>query len=98
MSSRQKTLLFLALVAVIGFLGSVETASAQCAMCVTALEQNGGKLAGGFNRAILFLLVMPYLVFGSIALFWYWKHYRVKAAIRADGAAQVPILLEQTGS
>jgi hypothetical protein len=98
MSSRQKVVLFLALVAILGFLGSVETASAQCAMCVTALEQNGGKIAGGFNRAILFLLVMPYLVFGSIALVWYWKHHKAGAAVRAEGGAANPILLGQTGS
>ena len=43
-----------------------DTASAQCSMCVTALEQNP-EVAAGFNRAILFLLAMPYAVFGSLA-------------------------------
>ena len=46
---------------------SVESASAQCAMCRTALDQEGGQVAAGFNRGILFLLAMPYVVFGSIA-------------------------------
>ena len=51
--------------ALAGFLTGVsDDAHAQCAMCVTALEQNGGELAAGFNRGILFLLGMPYLVFG----------------------------------
>jgi hypothetical protein len=50
-----------------------DTASAQCAMCVTALEQNGGAMAAGFNRGILFLLGMPYLVFTAIGAMWYWK-------------------------
>lgn len=50
-----------------------DTASAQCAMCVTALEQNGGAMAAGFNRGILFLLGMPYLVFTAIGAAWYWK-------------------------
>jgi len=45
--------------------------SAQCAMCVTALEQNGGEMAAGFNRGILFLLGMPYLVFTAIGASWY---------------------------
>ena len=49
------------------------TASAQCAMCVTALEQNGGEMAAGFNRGILFLLGMPYLVFTAIGASWYLK-------------------------
>ena len=48
-------------------------ASAQCAMCVTALEQNGGAMAAGFNRGILFLLGMPYLVFTAIGASWYLK-------------------------
>ena len=38
--------------------------SAQCSMCRTALEQNE-EAAAGFNRAILFLLAMPYAVFAS---------------------------------
>ena len=51
-------------------------ASAQCAMCVTALEQNGGEMAAGFNRGILFLLGMPYLVFTAIGASWYSKRRR----------------------
>lgn len=50
--------------------------SAQCAMCVTALEQNGGEMAAGFNRGILFLLGMPYLVFMAIGASWYAKRRR----------------------
>ncbi|HXV59636.1 MAG TPA: hypothetical protein VEK15_02995 [Vicinamibacteria bacterium] len=59
-----------ALLLVLGCLVVVDSALAQCAMCRTALEQNG-ELAAGFNRGILFLLSMPYLVFGSIAVAWY---------------------------
>lgn len=50
-----------------------DPALAQCAMCRTALEQNGGAIAGGFNNAILFLLAMPYLVFAVVGGTWYWK-------------------------
>jgi len=53
-----------------------ELASAQCAMCRAALEQNGGQIAAGFNRGILFLLGMPYLVFGTIGASWAWKRRR----------------------
>lgn len=42
-----------------------ESASAQCSMCRTALEQNP-EAAAGFNRAILFLLLMPYTIFGAL--------------------------------
>ena len=47
------------------------TASAQCPMCVRALEQNGGEMAAGFNRGILFLLGMPYLVFTAIGVAYF---------------------------
>ena len=50
-----------------------DAASAQSAMCVTALEQNGGEMAAGFNRGILFLLGMPYFVFTAIGISWYRK-------------------------
>jgi hypothetical protein len=73
-----KMLAILALALAVVLLG--ENAFAQCAMCRTALEQDGGRLALGFNRAILFLLGMPYLVFFSIAGSWYWK--RRRASIR----------------
>jgi len=56
-------------------------AFAQCAMCRTALDQEGGQVAAGFNRAILFLLAMPYVVFGSIAGSWYWKRRKSGGAL-----------------
>ena len=55
-----------------------DTAWAQCAMCRTALEQEGGQVAAGFNRAILFLLGMPYIVFASIAASYYWKRRKAE--------------------
>ncbi len=66
----------------------VETASAQCAMCRTALDQEGGRVAAGFNRGILFLLAMPYLVFGSIAGSWYWKRRKSGGALGTEGPAE----------
>jgi hypothetical protein len=66
----------------------VETASAQCAMCRTALDQEGGRVAAGFNRGILFLLAMPYLVFGSIAGSWYWKRRKSGGALGTESPAE----------
>ena len=59
-------------------------ASAQCSMCRTALEQNS-EVAAGFNRAILFLLAMPYAVFASGAGYVLWS--RRRRARQAAGAA-----------
>lgn len=63
-----------------------ETAEAQCAMCRTALEQNP-EAAAGFNRAILFLLLMPYAVFGALTAF----HLRTRRrAAAAPAATPIP--------
>lgn len=55
-----------------------ETAEAQCSMCRTALEQNPDA-AAGFNRAILFLLLMPYTVFGALTAFYLHTRRRTAA-------------------
>ncbi len=60
-----------------------ESASAQCSMCRTALEQNP-EAAAGFNRAILLLLAAPYAVFGSVA------GYVVYTRRRARGGSTPP--------
>lgn len=48
---------------------------AQCAMCKGAIsekvsdgESNFGE---GINKGILYLLAFPYMIFGTIAFFWY---------------------------
>ena len=69
------------LVALLAAFVFADSALAQCAMCRTALDQEGGQVAAGFNRAILFLLAMPYVVFGSIAGSWYWKRRKSGGAL-----------------
>lgn len=71
MSARTRIITVVAVAA--ASLWMADAASAQCAMCVRALEQNGGAMAAGFNRGILFLLGMPYLVFTAIGACWYWN-------------------------
>jgi len=47
---------------------------AQCPMCRMAVEsnqQNGGTQAQGLNNGILYLLMTPYLLIGSLAFIWY---------------------------
>lgn len=63
-----------------------ETVDAQCAMCRTALEQNPDA-AAGFNRAILFLLLMPYAVFGALTAFY--LRTRRRAAVPAAPPAHL---------
>jgi len=87
MSPKRIALLTLAAALLLAF-GFVETASAQCAMCRTALEQDGGRVAAGFNRGILFLLAMPYLVFGSIAGSWLWKRRKTGGVLGTESPAK----------
>ncbi|MFM7195681.1 MAG: hypothetical protein ACKOYP_13000 [Bacteroidota bacterium] len=51
------------------------SAQAQCAMCRATLENNVSQgnigIAAGINFGILYLLVIPYLAIGALALFWY---------------------------
>ncbi len=87
MSPKRIAALTLAAALVFAF-GYVETASAQCAMCRTALDQEGGRLAIGFNRAILFLLGMPYIVFASIAGSFYWKRRKAGGVLGNERPAK----------
>ncbi|HEY7698447.1 MAG TPA: hypothetical protein VIE88_08515 [Vicinamibacteria bacterium] len=86
--SRRRIAAFTLAVALAITFAYVGNASAQCAMCRTALDQEGGQLAAGFNRAILFLLGMPYLVFGVIAGSYYWKRRKAGGALGNEGLAK----------
>ncbi len=62
----RRTLVSAAALAVLVFFAG--DASAQCAMCRTALESpEAVALAGGFRRAVLFLLAVPFAAVGVIA-------------------------------
>ena len=48
--------------------------TAQCAMCKGAAETNlkqGGGDPVGLNNGILYMLSLPYLLVGSIGLWWF---------------------------
>ena len=54
----------------------VQEAPAQCPMCKMAAESNlkaGGTAGKGLNRGILYMLVMPYLLVGTMAYLW-WRN------------------------
>ena len=58
----------------------------QCVMCVTALSSSpeGRALAGSFRYGILFLLVIPYLIMGTIGFAIFRACRRQAAAARAQ--------------
>jgi hypothetical protein len=51
------------------------TASAQCAMCRSTLENNFSNgnpgIGAGINTGILYLLMLPYLAVIVLGYFWY---------------------------
>lgn len=57
------------------FFAATVDVQAQCAMCRSAVEStmsNGRNNAGvGLNTGILYLLIMPYLLVGTVGYFWY---------------------------
>jgi hypothetical protein len=59
---------------------------AQCAMCVTALENSpeGKAMAASFNNGILFLLAMPYAIFGTVGFVVFRAYRRKKAQDRQN--------------
>ena len=61
-------------------------AHAQCAMCVTALENSpeGKGMAASFNRGILFLLAVPYAILGTAGIVIFRAHRRKQAADRRN--------------
>lgn len=61
---------------------SAAPAFAQCAMCKTFLTSSpeGQRIARDFNLGILVMLVAPYAVFGSFALFAFRSQIRQRLA------------------
>lgn len=72
---------FLAIVVVITL--SLSQSWAQCAMCRVTVENNVSagdtSVASGLNVGILYLFVMPYLLFTIIAVLWYRQSKKTQA-------------------
>ncbi len=60
-------------------ISAVGTIQAQCPMCKTALESNRDgavtkpTVGNGINKAILFLMSMPYVLLGGAGAAYYYK-------------------------
>lgn len=72
------SILFFTLLFSLGILAEV---TAQCPMCRMAVEsnlQNGGSAGKGLNMGILYMLLTPYLLIGTIAFIWLRNRKQVK--------------------
>ena len=83
---RRTLALMLAAIAAVALLLCVPQVHAQCALCVTALENSaeGKGMAASFNRGILFLLAVPYAVFGTAGVVVFRAYRKRKAEARRN--------------
>ena len=55
-------------------------ASAQCAMCGTAFSsEEGQRVLSAYKKGVLFLVTVPFMTFGTIAVVAVRKHRRLAA-------------------
>jgi hypothetical protein len=69
---------------------SFNTAYSQCAMCRSTVESNVGTGSGnnapesevgkGLNTGILYLMVIPYILIGTLGFLWYQSNRKKKHA------------------
>ena len=81
---KNKILVFAILITAFCFLPFEQFA--QCAMCKGAAEANvrqGGGDPVGLNKGILYMLMAPYLLVGSIG-YWWWRNRRLEREQVAD--------------
>ena len=53
--------------------------SSQCAMCRAVLESEEGQTAAqGINDGIIYLMIIPYVLVGGVAIFIYLKYLKPK--------------------
>ena len=72
----RKILKYIAFALIILLVLAAEPLAAQCAMCKASAETNlkaGGGDPQGLNAGILYMLMLPYLLVGSIG-YWWWRN------------------------
>ena len=76
LNHRQTTIAIFCL-AVALLLIAADVASA-CPTCKENLAHNGQNLARGFYYSILFMVSMPFLIFGGLCSYFYWEVCRAR--------------------
>lgn len=84
------------IVLIMGFFLLSFNSYAQCSMCRASMENSlsidSDQFSAGLNVGILYLFVMPYLLFGIIAYFWFRasKKNAKKIKIRIHSSGKMP--------
>ena len=80
---------FYALVLVLGLtLVTATNGYSQCAMCRATVESNVGtgskepenEVGSGLNTGILYLMVIPYILIGTVGFLWYKSNKKKNAS------------------
>ena len=70
--------MFLSIIFVLSI--SIDRVIAQCPMCRMSAEsdlKNGGTKAKGLNAGIMYMLVFPYILIGSVGFIWYRERKKI---------------------
>jgi hypothetical protein len=74
----RKIVLFISLIFM--FAINIDSVTAQCPMCRMSAEsdlKNGGTKAKGLNAGIMYMLVFPYILIGSVGFIWYRERKKI---------------------
>ena len=84
-----KTLAFFGAAALVLLLAGVATA---CPSCKESLAHDpaAANLARGFYYSILFMVSMPFVIFGSMSAYFYWEVRKAQARQAAELAKSDP--------
>lgn len=74
----------------LGLVLTLAGASAACPTCKDSLAHDpaASNLARGVYYSILFMLTMPYLIFGSLCAYFYWEVCRARKRQAAEKSTQ----------
>ena len=61
-----------------------------CAMCQTLLSSANEQVTQGMLRSAFFLMIMPFVVFGSIGGWIFYRYWKMNRSHRAEGTLQPP--------
>ncbi len=84
----KKSSLFYSIVTVLTFvflLLIADVVIAQCPMCKASAESSlagGSTMAKGLNKGILYLLMMPYIIFSVLFGLWYYYYKQKKVVVK----------------
>ncbi len=61
-----------------GLLIVADSSFAQCSMCKATIESDASDVGNGVNNAILYIMVMPYILLATIAIIFFRKKITAK--------------------